>query len=237
MQDLVRGLCPHERARVLAVVLQVLPDRLNQCSNALELPLLIRLFGNCESHCPTAFSQDEPGTKWKRNQGWRASQCLTRSCRKFRIAFLAVFVFLAVAYVGTPDGAAFPYYDSWYTKSYVPASLLRNTVALQDSPDVVRVATWLDDQGISNAVLVAHIGFVGWARVYVDTMNVYGFGDPAQVNNGNFSAYSHVYVLGWADHASSFQRQRLPLGLSRFSPAGESRPTSFLGSSAMNGPD
>lgn len=59
---------------------------------------------------------------------------------------------------------------------------------------------------------MANIGFVGWAKLYVDTMSVYGLADPAQVDDGNFTAYRHVYVLDWAVGEGGFQSSLLPEG-------------------------
>ena len=64
----------------------------------------------------------------------------------------------------------------------------------------------------TNAVMVADIWFNGWARLYVDTMPVYGFIDPVQVDHGNFSGYDHVFMIYWAAGLGGYQAGRLPSG-------------------------
>gem|GEM_PF-5680019 len=135
-----------------------------------------------------------------------------RLSRRARIVAIAALLFLGVAYIGAPGGTSLPYYGTSYTLRYVPPSLMRNTVLLPDCPDVVRAATWIDDQQVPEAVLVANIWFVGWAKLYVDTMTVYGFADPAQVDNGNLTMYDKVYVLDWAVGQGGFQQRLLPDG-------------------------
>jgi hypothetical protein len=131
---------------------------------------------------------------------------------KKRIGVFVILFFLAAAYIGPPSGASLPYYSTDYTLRYVPPSLMRNTVGLSDCSDVVSVATWLNDQQVKNAVLAADIWFVGWAELYVDTMNVYGFVDPSQVNAANLTTFAHVYLLEWATGQGGFQANKLPVG-------------------------
>jgi hypothetical protein len=132
--------------------------------------------------------------------------------RRARVAALVLFVVLGIAFVGPPDGLSFPYYSTPGTWSYVPPSLLRNTVLLQDSPDVVRAAAWIDDSRTPSSVVLADIWFVGWAKLYINSKEVYGFVDPSQVTNGNFTSYQHLYVLDWARGQGGFQARLLPAG-------------------------
>jgi hypothetical protein len=134
--------------------------------------------------------------------------------QRARIAVVLVLVFLGIAYIGPPNGFSFPYYTTPGTWSYVPPSLMRNTVLLQDCPDVVRAAAWINDLGTPSSVVLADIWFVGWAKLYVKSMDVYGFVDPSQVTTGNFTSYPHVYVLDWALGQGGFQARLLPAGAS-----------------------
>jgi hypothetical protein len=132
--------------------------------------------------------------------------------RRARVTALVILVFLGVAYIGPPDGLSFPYYSTSGTWSYVPPSLMRNTVLLQDCPDVVRAAAWIDRSLTPSSVVLADIWFVGWAELYVNSKEVYLFVDPSQVNGGNFTSYQHVYVLDWALGQGGFQARLLPAG-------------------------
>ncbi len=135
-----------------------------------------------------------------------------RMSHRGRIVFLVILLFMGLAYIGPPDGAALPYFNTPYTLRYLPPSLMRNTVGLQDCPDVVRVMTWLNDQHLSNSVVVADIWFVGWAELYAHDIGVYGFTNPVQLNESNFSGFSHIYVLDWAVGEGGFLKTLLPAG-------------------------
>src|SRR5207247_9592455 len=78
---------------------------------------------------------------------------------------LAALVLLGATCVAMPDDLAHPYYTFSETIRYVPPNLMRNTVGLQDSPDVVAVAGWVNGQHFPSAVMVADIWFDGRARL------------------------------------------------------------------------
>ena len=141
-----------------------------------------------------------------------ATTGILRLNRSARAVVLAALVLLGATFVAMPDDLALPYYTFSETIRYVPPNLMRNTVGLQDSPDVVAVAGWVNEQHFPNAVMVADIWFDGWARLYVDTMPVYGFIDPVQVDHGNFSGYDHVFMIYWAAGLGGYQAGRLPSG-------------------------
>ncbi len=141
-----------------------------------------------------------------------ATSGILRLNGKARVIVLAFLVFLGGTFVAMPDDMALPYYTSPQTLRFIPPNLLRNTVGLQDSADVVAVLGWLDDQQVARPVLVADMWFVGWAKVYVDSMPVYQFLDRAQVDGGNFSAYDRVFMLYWAVGEGGYQAERVPLG-------------------------
>ncbi len=128
-------------------------------------------------------------------------------------AFLAVLIVLSVSFLVLPPASALPYYAHRYTLSYVPSSMMQNTVPLQDSSDVVEVLRWLNEMRIEDSVLVAHISFAGWAELYSTIPHIYGFVDPAQVNGGNFSAYARVFLIYWATGRGWFRPSLLPAGM------------------------
>lgn len=140
---------------------------------------------------------------------------ILRLNRKARVIVLASLVFLGATFVAMPNELALPYYTLPQTLRFIPPNLLRNTVGLQDSPDVVAVLGWLDDQQIPRAVLLADIWFVGWAKLYAGSMAVYEFIDPAQVDGGNFSAYDSIFMLYWAIGKGGYQADRMPAGASQ----------------------
>jgi len=145
---------------------------------------------------------------------------IVRLNRKAQVIVIVLLVFLGATFVAMPDDLALPYYASPQTLRFIPPNLLRNTVGLQDSPDVVAVLEWLNYQRISRAVLVADIWFVGWARLYLDSMPVYEFLDRAQMDGGNFSAYNGIFMLYWAVGEGGFQAEQVPSGATQIFPIG-----------------
>ncbi len=128
--------------------------------------------------------------------------------RRPQVIVLAILVLLGGTFIAMPDDLALPYYTSPQTLRFIPPSLLRNTVGLQDSPDVVTVLLWFDDLRISRAVLIADIWFVGWAKLYVGSVPIYEFVHWAQIDGGNFSAYDRVFLLYWVVGQGGYQSQR-----------------------------
>lgn len=133
--------------------------------------------------------------------------------REIVIAFLATLVVLSVSFMALPPNIALPYYTNHYTLPFVPSSMMQNTVPLDDSVDIMEVSSWLNDMQFDNYVLLAHFSFAGWAKFYSSIPEVFEFRDPAQVNDGNFSPYNHVFLLYWAVDRGWFNPQLLPAGM------------------------
>lgn len=139
-----------------------------------------------------------------------AASGLSRFNRAGVRAFLAVLLVLAGTFMVLPPEQAFPLYTSEYTLRYLPSSMMQNTVPLQDSPNVVNALRWLDELDLRNSVLVAHFSFVGWGRVFVETMEVYEFREPFQVDAGNFSGYAQVFLVYWVKDQGWYDADSIP---------------------------
>lgn len=141
-----------------------------------------------------------------------ATAGILRLNRRAQVIVVALLVFMGATFVAMPNDLALPYYTSPQTLRFIPPNLLRNTVGIQDSPDVVTVLEWLDDQGIPRAVCVANIWFVGWAKLYLDSMPVYEFVNRNEVDRGNFSDYDRVFTVYWAVGKGGYQSEQVPSG-------------------------
>ncbi len=138
---------------------------------------------------------------------------LARFGWKVITAFLVVLVVLSASFMVLSPASALPYYTNGYTIFYIPSSMMQNTVPLQDSLDIVDALWWLNEMRFEDSVLVAHISFVGWAKLYSTIPEIYGFVDPAQVDGGNFSAYEHVFLVYWTVGQGWFKSSLLPAGM------------------------
>lgn len=137
---------------------------------------------------------------------------LSRFGRKSVLAFLLVIVLLSTSFMVLLPANAFPYYSNPYTLPYIPSSMVQNTVPLEDSPDIIKALQWLNEMRFEESVLLAHISFVGWAKLYSNIPSIYGFVDADQVNDGNFSAFRHVFLVYWAPTKGWFEASLLPEG-------------------------
>ena len=94
-----------------------------------------------------------------------------------------------------PNNSAFPYYDAFPT--YIPKSMLQNTVPLSDCQDTVNALQWARNNMPSNAHLLVHDAFYGWASLTLDDNQLipYGFSDPEMVAQKLEENGSHVSIV------------------------------------------
>ena len=143
-----------------------------------------------------------------------ATHGVSKMDRRIRVAFLAALLVLAGSFLALPPSYAIPFYTNPRTIAYVQTSMLQNTVPLGDSSDVVAALEWLNNQQFSDSILLAHISFAGWAELFSKIPYVYAFVDPAQVNQGNFSGYTHVFMVYWAQNQGWYNPSLMPAGMS-----------------------
>lgn len=110
-------------------------------------------------------------------------------------------VALSVGFVALPNNLAFPYYAAYPT--YVPTSMLQNTVSLSDSQDTANALQWVQNNMPGNAHLLVHDAFYGWASLCLnaDQLITYGYGNPetmAQNLTENGSEYQ-LYLIWWVN--------------------------------------
>ncbi|MCW4047212.1 MAG: hypothetical protein NWE99_06585 [Candidatus Bathyarchaeota archaeon] len=108
---------------------------------------------------------------------------------------------LSLGFLGLPNGTTFSYYDAFPT--YVPKSMLQNTVPLTDCQDTTNALQWVRDNMPSNAHLLVHDAFYGWASLTLNSSQLiyYGYNNPeitAQKLEEKGSAYS-LYLIWWAN--------------------------------------
>jgi len=106
---------------------------------------------------------------------------------------------LSLGFMFLPNNLAFPYYASF--PLYVPTSMLQNTVPLSDSQDTVNALQWARNNMPSDARLLVHDVFYGWASLTLDGGQLisYGYGNPetvAQKLEGNGSGHQ-LYLIWW----------------------------------------
>ncbi|MBN1245713.1 hypothetical protein JXA31_08995 [Candidatus Bathyarchaeota archaeon] len=106
---------------------------------------------------------------------------------------------LSLSFIVLPNNLAFPYFGL-YTL-YMPSSMLQNTVSLSDSQDTVNALNWVNENMPSDARLLVHDVFYGWASLTLDGSQLipYGYANPettAQKLKENGSEHQ-LYLIWW----------------------------------------
>jgi len=106
---------------------------------------------------------------------------------------------LSLGFVVLPNNLAFPYFGLF--SLYVPSSMLQNTVSLSDSQDTVNALHWVRENLSSDARLLVHDAFYGWASLTLNGNQLipYGYDNPemiAQKLEENGSEYQ-LYLIWW----------------------------------------
>jgi hypothetical protein len=108
---------------------------------------------------------------------------------------------LSLGFIVLPNNLAFPYFGLF--SLYVPSSMLQNTVPLSDSCDTANALEWVQNNLPSNACLLVHDVFYGWASLTLDGSQLipYGYENPetiAQNLEENGSRYQ-LYLIWWVN--------------------------------------
>jgi hypothetical protein len=108
---------------------------------------------------------------------------------------------LSVGFMVLPNGTALLYYNAFPT--YVPKSMLQNTLQLSDCQDTANALQWAQNNMPRNAHLLVHDAFYGWASLTLNNSQLicYGFDNPetvAQKLEENGSAYP-LYLIWWVN--------------------------------------
>jgi hypothetical protein len=121
---------------------------------------------------------------------------------KFNIHRLEVsllLVTLSLGFIFLPNNLAFPYFAIF--PLYIPTSMLQNTIPLSDCQDTANALQWVRTNMPSDARLLVHDAFFGWASITLDSNQIitYGYDDPtvtAQKLEENGSRYQ-LYLIWW----------------------------------------
>jgi hypothetical protein len=126
---------------------------------------------------------------------------IKRSVYKMGVALIGVglLLTLSVGFIVLPNNAAFSYYGTFTT--YVPKSMLQNTLPLSDCQDTFNALQWAQNNMPSNAHLLVHDVFYGWALLTLNNSQLirYGFGNPETAAQKLEEAGSNnpLYLIWW----------------------------------------
>ena len=122
---------------------------------------------------------------------------------------------LGIGFMVLPAATPFPYFSSAVNThlNQIPSSMLQNTVAIYDCPDVENAVNWLKVNMNRSDALLAHRVFYGWALSSLDEKQVilYEYDNPADAAASNATlGYSHLYLIWWVDGKGWYNLPSVP---------------------------
>jgi hypothetical protein len=124
----------------------------------------------------------------------------------YKIVFGSIIVFLSVSFLVLPNSDAISYFTNY--NSYVPKSMLQNTLQLSDCQDASNTLLWARNNLPADSYLLTHVAFYGWASLTFDINRIvfYGYDDPSvaamQFANSSYS----VYLIWWVNGTGWYGR-------------------------------
>lgn len=130
----------------------------------------------------------------------------------YKIAVGFIIAFLSVGFLVLPNSGALEYYGGYPT--YVPKSMLQNTLQLSDCQDTSNALLWAQNNLPSNGYLLVHEAFYGWATLSFDNSRLipYFFGNLTDITNTlkENNSTSHLYLIWWVNGAGWYGQPTVP---------------------------
>lgn len=125
--------------------------------------------------------------------------CLSLTSHKIIIGL--ILATLSASFIFLPNSIALPYYSVF--PLYMPTSMLQNTVSLSDCQDTMNALQWVKTNIGSNASLLVHRAFYGWASLTLNENQLifYNYDDPATVAQELTEDGSHyqLWLIWWVN--------------------------------------
>jgi hypothetical protein len=130
----------------------------------------------------------------------------------YKVGVGFILAILSVGFLVLPNSAAFGYYYSFPT--YVPKSMLQNTLQLSDCQDTVNALLWARNNMPSNGHLLVHEAFYGWATLTLDSNRLipYFFANPAEEANKlqESNPSNPLYLIWWVNGSGWYGQPTIP---------------------------
>jgi hypothetical protein len=122
---------------------------------------------------------------------------------------------LGLGFMALSAVTPFPYFSGTVNThlNQIPSSMLQNTVAIYDCPDVQKAVNWVHDNINESDALLAHRAFYGWALPSINEKQVilYEYDNPGDAAASNATVgYSHLYLIWWADSKGWYNLSVVP---------------------------
>ena len=130
----------------------------------------------------------------------------------YKVAVCSMIGFLSVSFMVLPNSGALSYFGSYPT--YVPRSMLQNTVQLSDCQGTADALLWAKNNVPSNGYLLVHEAFYGWASLTFDSSRLipYFFVTPSEVADHLQDANSSnpLYLIWWVNGTGWYGQPNVP---------------------------
>ena len=129
----------------------------------------------------------------------------------YKVAVASIIAFLSVSFLVLPNSEAISYFNE-YT-SYVPKSMLQNTLQLSDCQDALNALEWSKTNLPSDGYLLVHQAFYGWAALTlgINKLVFYDFGDPALAAATFSNSSTHpLYLVWWVNGTGWYGQRNVP---------------------------
>jgi hypothetical protein len=131
----------------------------------------------------------------------------------YKLAIGFIIAFLSLSFMVLPNNDAGGYFNGPFT-SYIPKSMLQNTVQLSDSQDTSNALLWAQHNMPANSDLLVHEAFYGWATLTFGTNRLipYFYADPEQVAGQLYANDSTMplYLIWWVNGTGWYGMQNTP---------------------------
>jgi hypothetical protein len=119
---------------------------------------------------------------------------------------------LSVGFLVEQNSTAFDYFGAY--PSYIPKSMLQNTVPASDTQDTANALTWAQTNMPANGRLLVHEAFYGWGALYFNLGRLipYGFLNPEDIAKQQFALNSSnpIYLIWWVNGTGWYGQPTTP---------------------------
>ncbi len=141
----------------------------------------------------------------------------------FKAAIVVLIMLLSVSFLVLPNNGALNYFGAYPT--YVPKSMLQNTLQLSDCQDTTNALLWAQNNMPGNGYLLVHAAFYGSAMLDFDNNRLvpYFFGNLTAVTNTlleNNSTLS-LYLIWWVNGKGWYGQPSAPASFKELYQSGD----------------
>jgi len=136
----------------------------------------------------------------------------TRFRVSYKIIVGAIIAVLSISFMVLPNMSAINYLGAY--PSYVPKSMLQNTIQFSDCQDTVNALLWAKNNMSSDGHLLVHEAFYGWALLSFDSNRLipYFFSNLTDVVNSlqQNGSVNHAYLIWWVNGTGWYGQPSVP---------------------------